>query len=104
MGMPLPRLAAPNANLHAQTGLQGGAGAHCEHVSSGAAVDDYAANKKPAPRRGFFKDCWGAGWLSGKKWPFLAIPPLRTVRASFTAYGSSLCKPSLNRENRCNTV
>ena len=43
-------------------------------------------------RRGFLKR--RVGWLSGKKRPLLAAPPLRTVRASFPAYSSSLCKPS----------
>lgn len=32
----------------------------------------------------------GSEGLSGKEKPLLATPPLRTVRASFPAYGSSL--------------
>jgi len=30
--------------------------------------------------------------MSGKEQPLLAAPPLRTIRASFPAYGSSLFK------------
>ncbi len=37
--------------------------------------------------------------MSGKERPLLAAPPLRTVRASFPAYGSSLYKSGL-RPNR----
>lgn len=36
--------------------------------------------------------------MSGKEQALLLVPPLRTVRASFPAYGSSLYKLALTRK------
>ncbi len=46
--------------------------------------------KNPAGAGFFKRSAWAI--MSGKEQPLLATPPLRTVRASFPAYGSSLYK------------
>ena len=52
-----------------------------------------ATKRKPGTKAGFSGVQTGSERMSGKEQPLLVAPPLRTVQASFPAYGSSLYKP-----------